>query len=206
MPKGKYIPLTKEQEQFIKDNYLTIPLKTLGKMLGVTAHPINARLKKWGLEIPKEIILQRKQNSIFKEGSIPPNKGKKQIHYMTPEAIERTKLTRFKKGNTPHNTNYDGHERITKDGYIEIRVAQGKYRLKHIVEWERENGKLPESHCLRCLDGNKLNTNPGNWKLTSRLENMYLNSIHEYPKEIIPSIVLISKINNKLKTIENGKK
>lgn len=206
MPKGIYTSLTKEQEQFIKDNYLNIPLKTLGKMLGCTAHPINSRLKKWGLEIPNEVILRRKIDSVFKKGNVPLNKGKKQVDYMSLEVIERTKKTRFKKGQEPHNSNFDGHERITKDGYVEIRVSKGNYRLKHIIEWEKENGLLPENHCLRCINGDKTNTDSSNWKLISRIENMYQNSKHDYPKEIIPSMVLITKINNKLKTIENGKK
>lgn len=39
----------------------------------------------------------------FKKGDIPFNKGLKQIEWMPPESIERTKATRFKPGEIPPN-------------------------------------------------------------------------------------------------------
>jgi hypothetical protein len=39
----------------------------------------------------------------FKKGTSPPNKGRKQEDWMSPEAIERTKGTRFQKGQMPSN-------------------------------------------------------------------------------------------------------
>ncbi len=206
MPKGYFTELTEDQESFIKANYLTMPVKFMARELGTSYGVINRRLKKFGLEIPKEVIEARKQNNRFNKGHVPYSKGKKQADWMSAEAIERTKNTRFKKGRHPHNTKYDGHERITVDGYIEIRLSIGNYRLKHIVEWEKINGKLPESYCLKCQTDNKLNTDPGNWKLISRAENMLENSKYNYPKEIIPSMVLVNKIKNKLNNLEDGPK
>lgn len=206
MPKGKFTPLTEEQEQFIKDNYLKYPMKRLADMLGTTYGTINRRLKKFGLVIPKELIEQRKRDSQKKKGDIPFNKGKKQSEYITKEGLEKTKKTRFKKGNEPHNTNYNGHERTTDEGYIEIRIKKGKYVLKHNFEWEKINGKIPDGHCLKSIDGNKKNTSADNWKLITRAENMYRNSKHNYQEEIIPTLLIVNKIKNKLKTLENGKK
>lgn len=206
MPKGKFIPLTEEQEQFIKDNYLKYPVKRLADMLGVSGGTIDRRLKKFGLIIPAELIEKRKRDSQKKKGSVPFNKGLKQSDYMSEESIRKTEKTRFKKGNKPHNTNYNGHKRISKDGYVEVRIRKGVYVLEHIFKWEQVNGKIKGGYCLKCLDGNKKNTNPSNWKMISRSELMYENSRHNYPEEIIPSLVLLNKINNKLKSIENGKK
>lgn len=200
----KYTTATKEEDNFIKENYLDLPVKRIATILGRTGNFIDKRIERMGLSIPRHIIEQRKEESRFNKGSISFNKGKKQEEYMTPEAIEKTKKTRFKKGNIPHNTNYDGHERISKDGYIEVRIKRGRYKLKHIVEWEKVNGKVPKSHCLRCLDGNQLNTDPDNWELITRIENMYRNSKHNFPEEIIPSLVLNRKIENKINSIQNG--
>ena len=127
MPKGHFIPLTSDQEQMIKDKYLVTSIKTLANEIGTTYGVIMRRLKKWELEIPKEVIDRNKNFSYYQKGRPPKNKGKKQTEYMSQEAMERTRGSRFKKGNVPHNTNYDGHERITKDGYIEIRIIKGKY-------------------------------------------------------------------------------
>ncbi|CAL2085039.1 HNH endonuclease signature motif containing protein [Tenacibaculum sp. 190524A02b] len=204
MPKGYYIQFTKEQEQKIKDQYLLKPVKRLADELGTTYGRIMRFLKKNDLEIPRELIEKRIKDSRKKKGDVPFNKGLKQEDYMTLESIEKTKATRFKKGNIPHNTNYDGHERITKEGYVEIRVSKGIYKLKHVINWERINGKIPEGHCLLCLDKNRENTNPENWRLVSRMENMYRNSVQNYPKEIIPSLVLNKQIENKLNSLQDG--
>jgi len=205
MPKGQFTPLAPEQEDVIKAEYLTTPVKTLAKKLGVSSGVIYRRLKRWNLTIPPEIVEQRKRDSLFKKGDVPGNKGMHQSEYMTAESIEQCRKTQFKKGNEPHNTKYNGHERTTKDGYIQIRLSKGLYRLKHIVEWEKINGKLPKNHCLTCLDGDKTNTSPDNWTLTSRVELMYRNSKQKFPREIIPSLVLVNKINKQINTLEDGK-
>lgn len=110
----------------------------------------------------------------------------------------------FKKGNLPHNTKYNGHERISKDGYIEVRIKQGVYRLKHLVNWEAVNGKLPPGYCLRCKDGNVKNTNANNWKLITREENMLRNSKIEYNPGIIPTMAAVCKLKSTIKKRQNG--
>ncbi len=206
MPKGYFIPLTPQQEDIIRKQYLLKPIKKLADELSCTYGVIMRRLKKWGLEIPNEIIVKNKKDSQYKKGHTSFNKGLKQADYMNDDAINRTKKTRFKKGNEPHNTKYDGYERITKDGYIEIRIHKGKFRLKHLLNWEKENGKLPKGYCLFCIDKIKTNTSPENWKLITRAENMYRNPKHNYSEEIIPSLILSNEINKKLKNIEDGTK
>lgn len=118
---------------------------------------------------------------------------------MPEEVREKVKHTWFPKGHIPGNANYDGHIRLSKDGYQEIRIRMGKYRLLHLVNWEKINGRLPRGHCLWCLDGNKLNTDPSNWELITRAENMRRNTVHRYPEEIREVIrmkaVLTRKIN-----------
>ncbi|MDO6808103.1 HNH endonuclease signature motif containing protein [Zobellia galactanivorans] len=200
MPKGKYIPLTIDQERIIKEKYLDVPVKTLADEIGTTYGVIMRRLKKWGLEIPKEVIERRKRDSRFRKGQKAHNKGKKQTDYMCKEAIERTKNTRFKKGFEPHNTKYNGHERISKDGYVEVRMSKGNYKLKHRVEWEKRNGPIPKGMILVSKDGNKTNTDPGNWKPMTRQEAMLYNSRHKFPKEVVPTMHLI---NNLKKAINN---
>jgi hypothetical protein len=148
---------------------------------------------------------QRGRRFRFKKGNVPFTKGLKQIEYMSPESINNSKATRFEKGRLPHNTKYDGHERFTKDGYIEIRISIGVYRQKHIVEWEKHNGLIPPSYCILCQDGNKLNTDHNNWKLISRAENMLRNSSANFPEEIIPSLVLVSKLKKTINQLQNGK-
>lgn len=168
---------SEEEIKFIKDNYKTVGNKKLGEILGRSADGIKHQLERFGLRRTKKQVKQLRKN------------------YNTGQ---------FKKGNIPHNTRYNGHERLTKDGYIMMRIKKGKYVLKHLYLWEKVNGKLPDSHCLYCIDGNKLNTQPSNWKLISRTELMLRNSRYDYPEEVLPSLVLINKLKNKLNSINHG--
>lgn len=195
---------TEIEDNYIKENYLKLPIKTMGSEINRSYSGISGRMKQLNLVLPKELIEKRKKACQFKKGQTPFTKGKKQTEYMSDSAIERTKATRFKKGSLPHN--YKNGEHLTKDGYVMLSLGESKTRLKHVYEWEKINGKLPKGHCLACLDGDKTNTNPKNWKLITRVENMYNNSKMNYPKEIIPSLVLINKISKSLNKIEDGTK
>lgn len=101
----------------------------------------------------------------FAKGSVPKNKGRKQPSH--PNSVP----TQFKPGREPKNTKYLGHERLTKDGYVEISVAQTnpytghprRYVQKHRWLWEQANGPVPKGMCLKSLDGDKANTDPDNW-------------------------------------------
>ena len=194
---------TECEKQFIRENYLKKPIKRIASELGRSAYGVFNFMKSEELKVPHEIVEQRKKNSQFSKGNVSHNKGLKQTDYMSAKAIEKTKETRFKKGNKPHNTNYNGHERISKDGYIEIRVSEGNYQLKHRVEWEKLNGPIPEGEILVCLSEAKSNTAPSNWELISREENMLRNSRHDFPKEVVPSMAFLSKINKKVKQLQN---
>lgn len=108
----------------------------------------------------------------FEKGHVSANKGQK----MPPEIYEKCKGTMFKKGNTPSNHRPVGSERITKDGYLEIKVAEpNKWRLKHLVVWESFNGPLPKGHAILFLDENKQNYDISNLRLMTRSELLIMN-------------------------------
>lgn len=207
MAKGKFTSFTKEEEQKIKDEYLDKPVKRLADELGVSCGRIKRFLDRNNLDIPQETINKRKLMNRFKKGHTPFNRGKKQSEYMSAEAIEKTKATRFQKGHKPHNTKYDGvvSLRADKTGrhYKYIRISEGVWELYHRSVWERVNGKIPEGHLIAFKDGNSLNTRLDNLEMISMVENMYRNSTHDYPEEIIPSMVLINKLENKLKDLKD---
>jgi len=148
------------------------------------------------------ILTENQRNCCFKKGSTPPNKGKKHAEYMTPEQIEKTKKSRYKKGNVPFNVKYDGHERITVDGYVEIRISQGVYKLKHRELWIKQNGSIPEDCVVIFKDGNKQNIVIENLQLITRAENMLRNSIQQYPSELITTLKLVSKLKKTIKKHE----
>ena len=131
----------------------------------------------------KEIAYFRRNNKLnsgltgqFKKGNVPHNKDKKQIEYMSQEAIEKTKETRFKKGNKPKNYRPVGSERITKDGYTEVKVADpNKWETKNKIIYKQYFGDIPEGHKIIYADGNKLNNDINNLILVSDNEELIMN-------------------------------
>ena len=108
----------------------------------------------------------------FRKGQTPHNKGKK----MPKEVYEKVKHTMFAKGSVPPNHRPVGSERISKDGYIEVKVAEpNKWRLKQRVVYEEAKGKIPEGCTIIFLDGNKRNFDIDNLRCITRSELLYLN-------------------------------
>ena len=161
---------TDEMKQFILDNYKERYNQELADLFN----------QKFNTNITSRMIKSYKANNKlnsgltgkFRKGQTPHNKGKK----MPKEVYEKVKHTMFAKGNVPPNHRPVGSERISKDGYIEVKVAEpNKWRLKQRVAYEEAKGKIPEGCTIIFLDGNKQNCNIDNLRCITRSELLYLN-------------------------------
>ena len=161
---------TDEMKQFILDNYK-------GRYNQELADLFN---QKFNTNITSRTIKSYKANNKlnsglsgkFRKGQAPHNKGKK----MPKEVYEKVKHTMFAKGNVPTNHRPVGSERISKDGYIEVKVEEpNKWRLKQRVVYEEVKGKIPEGCTIIFLDGNKRNFDIDNLRCITRSELLYLN-------------------------------
>jgi hypothetical protein len=145
------------------------------------------------------------RNGCFEKGAIPANKGKKMP--FNPNSAR----TQFKKGNLPHNTNYLYHERVSKDGYVEISVDQTnphtgferRYVLKHRWLWEQKHGPVPEGMCLKC-QRDRLNTDPANWQLVPRallprLNGRFGRGYDAAPNDLKPTILAVAKLEHQVR-------
>ena len=161
----------------------------------------------------KEIAYFRRNHKLnsgltgqFKKGNVAHNKGKKQIEYMSQESIERTKETRFKKGNKPKNYRPIGSERITKDGYIEVKVADpNKWETKNKIIYKQYFGDIPEGHKIIYADGNKLNNDINNLILVSDNEELIMNrhKLRTEDIELTKTGYLIAKVIDKTNMVKN---
>lgn len=116
----------------------------------------------------------------FKDGTAPNNKGKRWKDFMPTESQERCRATQFEKGAFPHNTAPLGAERVTKDGYIEVKVAMSpsgrkshdNWVAKHRLVWERTHGQpVPDGCIVVFADGDKSNFDPDNLVLETRAQH-----------------------------------
>lgn len=162
---------TPEQDEWIKAN-----------AHGKTGAEIQRMIaEKFGLELTLDQIKSYKSRKkintgltgYFPKGNIPANKGKK----LSPETYALCKATMFKKGNIPQSWRPVGSERIAKDGYIEIKVAEpNKWKPKQRVVWEQHHGEIPKGMKVIFADGNKLNISIDNLRLVSSANLLVLNN------------------------------
>lgn len=145
---------------------------------------------------------------------VPWNKGKKMP--FNPNSAR----TQFKKGDVPHTFRGAGHERVDqKDGYVIMIVdepnpwtgAKTRPVQKHRYLWEKKNGPVPEGHRLKCLDGDKTNTDPSNWEpipygMAPRLNGRFGRGYDAAPAELKPSIMAVTKLEHAAREARKGGK
>lgn len=193
---------TAEEDQYIREHYLIMPIKAMANELGRSWTGIMARLRNMGLELPKEVREHNSKIGRFHPGHISHNTGKP-----LPEHIrEKIKHTQFKPGNLPKNTLYDGALSIRADArgvpYKFIRVGLSRWESLARYNWRKAHGPIPHNHCIIYLDGDTLNCELSNLKLITRREHMLRNSIQNYPAEIKTAIHTLSRLNQKIRHAE----
>lgn len=200
----KYTP---EEIEFLKQN---VPGRTLKEFQRLFNEKFNLNVSEQSIENAKRRynIKSGLTGGQFCKGHTPANKGKKWSEYMSKEGQESSLRTTFKKGNIPHNHRPVGSERITKDGYIEIKVQEpNKWKLKHRMLYEKEYGVIPKGHKLIFADGNKLNLDLDNLILVSSSEELIMNRNKLFfdNETLTKTGVLVSKVidtTNKRKKIK----
>lgn len=195
---------TDNEQKILTDMYPDHYTAEICRILGRTLSSVYARATILGLkksEAFRNMELQRQAERLnrvsaehrFKKGRTPENKGQK----MSPEVYEKVKRTMFKKGSVPANINYDGHQRISVEGYTEMRIRPGKYILLHRYLWEQTHGPIPAGYICVFKDNNSQNLALENLELITREENMKRNTIHRFPAELKSAIRLVNKLKRK---------
>lgn len=157
---------TEEQKRFLRDNIVG---RTYSEITGLFNETFDLSLNSGRISAPiKRYGLRNGRDCKFSKGHEPANKGQKGIH-LSP-------ATEFKKGNIPANHKPVGSERVNRDGYIEVKVAEPRtWRLKHRVVWEREYGPIPKGYAVIFADGDPLNCEAENLMLITRKELLIAN-------------------------------
>lgn len=198
---------TPEIDNYLRENYLAIPVKQIARNINKSPTFVKIRLRQLELEIPDEVRRARKYLNTYGKGHAPANKGKRMIEYMSPESIEKFRTTQFKKGLKPHNSKEDGmiSKRIDNRGipYLVIRVSAGVWEYLKVYKWAKEHGAPPpKGMCLRHIDGNTLNCELSNLKLITMRENMLMNSIINLPADLRESMAAVRQLRKKITKIK----
>lgn len=190
---------TQERLDFIAENYKGVPYKEMARMVNekfgepyITVNNIKPLYVKMGYK--------NGNNSKFYKGQETWNKGRK----VSDSVREKMAGTMFKKGNRPRNWKPVGSERVSVDGYVEIKVAEpNKWKLKHRVVWEQAYGPIPKDYCVTFKDRNPLNLELDNLMVIKRSQLSIMNKVGLYSE--IPELTevgaqvaeLMNKINRR---------
>jgi hypothetical protein len=148
----------------------------------------------------------------FEKGQAPANKGK-----LCPAGTggrhPNARATQFKKGDrsgvAARQYKPIGTERMAKDGYLQRKIHNGlpmqsRWRFVHLINWEAVHGPVPAGYALKCLDGNRLNTDQANWEAVPRGVLARLNGgrfkarigYDAAPDELKPTLMAVAKLQH----------
>ena len=160
----------------------------------------------------RDMTWQQIRIAVHSRGFVNGRDGRFQIGHkpwnMGTKGLVKPNSGNFRKGQTPVNTRPLGAERITKDGFTEIKIrernpytgAATRYKHKHVHIYEQLHGRVPEGCCVFFRDGDRFNFEPGNLVLISRAELVRLNQANykEVPAELKPSVLALAKLTTKI--------
>lgn len=146
----------------------------------------------------------------FEKGHVPPNKGKK--GYCAPGSEKG----HFKKNHLPKNTKPIGYERVTRDGYVEVKVRMRPSRSdcndnfvpKHRLIYEKAYGPIPKDSVLIFKDGNKRNFELSNLALVSKAErlDMTRHGLFSSNPELTESGIALARLRTMARSKEKENK
>lgn len=187
--------------EFVLENSYGVDSKELAQMVNkrfgtdITPKTMKAYCQRYGIK--------RGITGWFQKGNSPGNKGKKWEEYLTPEAIEKSKATTFKKGHVPANHVPVGTITIVGgDKLIKVKdegEQRERWRYLSRVVWEEHNGPIPEGMCVCFKDGDGMNCDISNLILMTRGEITTMNRLglrSEFP-EITEAGLALVKLKQK---------
>lgn len=176
----------------------------IARDLGRTTAATYNRARKLGLAKSAEYLASpaacrlRREDSVgaacrFQAGHVPANKGLRRPGW----APGRMASTQFK--DQPIGT-----ERVSKDGYLERKVnddlpLQARWRAVHLVLWEAAHGPVPKGHAVTFLNGDRRDVRLDNLGLISRRELMARNALHNLPKPLVETLLMLGALNRRIR-------
>ena len=175
---------TIKEDEYLKQKYSDTCTYEIMSFLNRSYGSVVGRAYSLGLKKSKsykrllvsEKMLEAGMKTRFKKGELSWNAGLKGVMVSNSGS--------FKKGNKPHNWKPLGSERITVDGYVEVkykdeRNATSNYELKHRLIWISQYGSIPPGYLVVFKDGDVMNFDLSNLELISKKDNMLRNQISD---------------------------
>jgi hypothetical protein len=211
---------TAKERGIVRRFYPEIPTREIAEYLGrsVTqvyqmAHKLRLGKSEAYMASPSASRLRRGDHVgsayRFRPGHVPANKGLRRPGW----SPGRMAQTQFKKGQLNGRAAQIWQplwsDRLSKDGYLEIKYRErdgryGNWIGAHILIWEDKHGPIPRGYKQVFRDGHKAHVELSNLELISNAEMMRRNTIHNLPRELVTTIMLLGAVKRKMR--ENAEK
>ena len=142
--------------------------------------------------------LRSGRNGHFHKGHKSWNKG--------TIGLTSANKTSFKKRSVPANTLPLYSEVVNSYGYTVVKVpetnpytgAKTRFREKHVLVWEKENGPVPKGQCIKFVDGDRGNFEPDNLVAIDRgvLVRINKTGYDHAPDALKPAILATAKLKH----------
>lgn len=166
---------TDDELAVLRDHFPYVASADIAAALGRSPSAVAQAARKLGLRKDSAYLVtagriqkgeRRGTATQFGKGHVPANKGVKRGRGWAPGRMAETQFQPRQKswlwkpiGSTRI---VDGYEYTKVDDVPKV-VHTVNWKATHLLRWEAVHGPLPAGHALKCLDGNRLNTDPANW-------------------------------------------
>ena len=200
-----------EYDEFLRS---FVPGHTLRETLDAFEDEFGTRLTAAQLANRKAVLGLRTGTTggRFEPGHESWNKGRPAAEWASSEALAAMAATRFKPGAAARNARPVGDERTTKDGYVEVKVAQpresvsnGQWVAKQRLVWEQAHGRpVPEGCAVLFAGGDKRNFDPDNLVCVTRAESLALKTrgLEYHDRESLDAALLVVRLHAAIDEIE----
>jgi hypothetical protein len=97
-----------------------------------------------------------------------------------------------------------GAKYLSTSGYVYVRIGERSqfegrnWAPEHKLLWEQKNGAVPKGYKLKCLDGNRLNTDPSNWECVpnAMLGRLHARNFENAPAILKPTILAVARLEH----------
>lgn len=200
---------TADEEAYLRAHYPDVDTQTIANHLNRGVRGVYGKAHVMGLSKSPAFMASEASGRMqaplhggrahwFKKGSVPFNKGRK--GYCAPGSEKG----HFKKGARPLNYLEIGTLRINTEGYIDIKLQEGKrgWWLLSRYNWFLHTGHWPtHSEAIWYRNGDKHDCEFANLELITRKEHMLRTTVHRYPKEVVQMVQLRGALNRAINRV-----
>lgn len=203
------MPWTPEEEAYMRQHYADTQSQAIADHLGRSLRKVYAKASCMDLNKSPAFLASEASGRMkrplhggkaywFKPGHTVHNKGMK--GFCAPGSEKGW----FSKDNRPHNYKEVGSLRINSEGYLDIKLADGKNQwfLLARYNWFLHTGHwTTRDECIWYKNGDKHDCAPENLEVITRRQHLERTSLHRLPPEMVRTILLRGRLSRAINSL-----